>query len=220
MCTYQAQRSQSAQKKWRKALYALPALDWHSHDTAESVFWNTELVAQEDKHYYYFDTGIPVISGMYGKHISTGFYGITYIESRRYSCSTETNLGAWVTRFPGRAQLCSSWSSENKAVPELSHIRHQRDLTNLATEWKLQVSVTMNSRFHCTSHSTEQSTEPQQHCNSSSQIQDWHQELGKAPVPHDSQADLRVTCEGKGQSHWSPILLRTHPTLQLDSSNS
>lgn len=97
---------------------------------------------------------------MYGKHISTGFYGITYIESRRYSCSTETHLGAWVTRFPGRAQLCSSWSSENKAVPELSHIRHQRDLTNLATEWKLQVSVTTNSRFHCTSHSTEQSTEP------------------------------------------------------------
>lgn len=168
MCTYQAQCSQSAQKKWRKALYALPALDWHSHDTAESVFWNTELVAQEDKHYYYFDTGIPVISGMYGKHISTGFYGITYIESRRYSCSTETNLGAWVTRFPGRAQLCSSLSSQNKAVPELSHIRHQRDLTNLATEWKLQVSVTTNSRFHCTSHSTGQSTEPQQHCNGSS----------------------------------------------------
>lgn len=47
-----------------------------------------------------------------------------------------------------------------------------------------------------------------------SNTRNWHQALGKAPVPQDSQGDLNVTCEGKGQSHRSPILLRTHPTLQ------
>lgn len=60
------------QHRKSEELYVLPALDWHSHGTAESVFWITELVAQEDKHYYYFDTGIPMISGMYGKDIYTG----------------------------------------------------------------------------------------------------------------------------------------------------
>lgn len=141
------------------------ALTWYSWIS----FLEHRTAVQEDKHYYYFHTGIPVISSLYGKHIYTGFCGITYIESR-HRCSTETNLGAWVTRFPGRAQLCSSLSSQNKAVPELSHVRHLKDLTNLATEWKLQVSVTTNSRFHCYVPQKEQSTEPQQHCNSASQI--------------------------------------------------
>lgn len=153
---------------------------------------------------------------MYGQHIYTGFCGINYIESG-YSCSTETNLGAWVTRFPGRAQLCSSLSSQNKAVPELSHIRHQRDLTNLATEWKLQVSVTTNSRFHCVSHSTEQSTEPQQCCNSSSQI---HRTGTRHKGRLSPKLIHRWPVRAKGQSHWSPILLSTQPTLQSDSSNS
>lgn len=44
-----------------------------------------------------------------------------------------------------------------------------------------------------------------------SNTQRWHQALGQAPAPHHSQADLGVTCEGKGQSHWWAGLLLTQP---------